>query len=268
MFDGSEIDLTDGTKQATFTLENKASLVNYNTNNTFAINIEHAFKADETQYVTNPFKTATGSIFTGSTLSSWSETDNLWNTISDSNNLTSANAYKVNYTTAKTATLSGTLNTGSPIVSLLATDADKNGWNLTGNPFTSGIDLENITNHTGAGNAFYIYDATTKNYKLYQKGGVVLNDATQYVEALQGFFVKAETDVDLTLDNTAQTHYFGRTTKGGESISDFIKIKAEGNNYSDEMIVRFSKDADKEIHYHSLIDYVTELKHFLMIIFL
>lgn len=246
MLDGSEVILTDGTKTGTFILDKEASLLNMSSKNTFSLQTAHDMTAGKTEYLSIPFYKSTASMFGFLTLQAWSESSNSWSSLFSTDELNPGVSYSIISGTTESKTLSGNVTAGSPVLNLKSTDVASSGWNLLGNPYLSAIDLEKIITPTGVTNSFYIYNPATMNFQVFQKGGLNLNGASSYVMPYQGFFVKAEKDVDFTINNDAQLHYFGSPAPATSSVANFIKFKVSGNNLSDEAAIRFSNTADSE----------------------
>jgi PKD repeat protein len=150
----------------------------------------------------------------------------------------------------------GALNTGNISPAVTATDdngggigADE-GWNFVGNPFPSAIDLGEY------GNVFPGYTWTNLDYTVYLWNGVQYasynpntdppsstNGGTRYVPSMQSFFVKAhDFNPAITIPNSARVH----NAQANYKISDdqqTIRLRAEGNGYSDEMLIMANKAA-------------------------
>jgi len=131
----------------------------------------------------------------------------------------------------------------SPVISYTADKGGNDGWNLVGNPYTSALDWENAawvkTNLEGG---IYFYDGT--NYQTYNGGYGVPATATQYIPAMQGFFVKATaTGSALTIPKASQVHNGQQYYKENREVVDALRLKMTRNGYSDETLIRFSEDA-------------------------
>jgi hypothetical protein len=123
------------------------------------------------------------------------------------------------------------------------------GWNLIGNPFTSGVDADDLILGSDLGNTIYF----TKNnayltYNITTHTGT--NGASDTIPPLQAFFVKALSDSrDKAVTIPASSRF--RTVKsfykkGGGDNPEFPILKLnvnDGANVTDETIVYFFKDA-------------------------
>jgi hypothetical protein len=132
------------------------------------------------------------------------------------------------------------------------------GWNLVGNPYPCALDWDNagwVSARTNINNCLYMWDGDNGNYVYYgggtsyQFGGQTLNaDANvRYVPAMQSFFVKATAAPVFSIPDDARVHYSGLMYKNDEDKTeysfDYIKLQAEYNEFTDQMIVRFFDDA-------------------------
>ena len=133
-------------------------------------------------------------------------------------------------------------------------DADNQGWNLIGNPYTAILDWDAAVSGgaipVGAENAIYFFDddgtGAQSNYRYYVPStggtyGVGTNDVTGKIPLGQAFFIKTNTDnVTLNLNKSFRTHDTQSFYK--DNSQEFIKLQVS-NNYSDETIIRIVDDA-------------------------
>ena len=161
-------------------------------------------------------------------------------------------------------------NTGSysPSVSFTLNDNGNgagdyyDGWNIVGNPYPCALDWDNANwTKTGITNTVYMWDGDNGNYIYYNDGspedhvsgvGQTLNsDADgRYIPAMQSFAIKASSSPTFTIPQEARVHHVkDMYKKGDEEVTDFqyIKLKAEDGNFTDEMIVRFLDNATEAI---------------------
>ncbi|NPA67182.1 MAG: M6 family metalloprotease domain-containing protein [Chlorobi bacterium] len=192
----------------------------------------------------------------------WSGTDydaasaNPW--VSPSGNLESGKGYIYNYFD-ETLTFTGKLNdnTSTGALNITYTDHGANapnnsnydnfdGWVLLGNPYTSAIDWNSSEVGYAAANlnnAIYVYDDNAHTYTTYVNGSGT-NGGSQYIPAMQGFFVKATASGTLNIGSGARVHNSQAFIKNsGETPDNFIRLKVSKNGYNDETIVKFSEDA-------------------------
>ena len=169
-----------------------------------------------------------------------------------------------------TLNFAGNINVGDYSLTLYKSssgvDADQ-GWNLIGNPYSSAIDWDLTaaglpnTGQNKVEGAVYLFDGdgtgANTNYRYYVPAdpgtggtyGVGSSDATRYIPVGQGFFIRTRKD-GLTADiNVSQRVHNTQSfyKKNNEIHPDLLRITAEGNGKSDEMTIRFIKNATDSI---------------------
>jgi len=165
-----------------------------------------------------------------------------------SGNMGVAQGYVYNYF-ATTLTYTGQLNDNTSTNSISvpytnhgvnapngASYDDFDGWVFIGNPYTSAIDWDNPAVAHAAANlndAIYCYDDK--------------NGGTQYIPAMQGFFVKGdatETGGTLNIGAAARVHNAQAYWKTAyETPENFLRLKITGNGYADETVLRMLNGA-------------------------
>ncbi|MBW6502612.1 MAG: hypothetical protein K0B05_14570, partial [Bacteroidales bacterium] len=166
-------------------------------------------------------------------------------------NLVPGEGYNVYfYEPSVVKTFGGNLNTSDETEQLSYTGEEDNseakGWNLLGNPFSSGLDWDAIAESLpGAGeieNAIYF---TRNNVWVSYVGGVgTPGDVTGNIPPMQGFFVKTNTTgQSLTLPLAARVHSTQNRYKGDGKAIPLIRLKLENNKYSDETVIRLDDKA-------------------------
>jgi len=126
---------------------------------------------------------------------------------------------------------------------------DFDGWNFISNPYTSAIDWDNTSiNHAAANldDAVYYYDGANSQYSSWIAGAGT-NGGTQFIPAMQGFFVKANASGTLNIPAGALVHNaqsFWKSSK--DTPENFLKLQISGNGYTDETIIRFNENATEE----------------------
>ncbi len=125
------------------------------------------------------------------------------------------------------------------------------GWNIIGNPYPCALDFTALTLNN-INNCLYMWDGDAVNYKYYNNGGTsyddgsnIVNGATQYIPAMQSFAIKTTgSSPSITIDNSDRTHKTQNMWKSPKNApnygqTQFVKLKTQDGNFSDETIVRF-----------------------------
>ncbi len=121
------------------------------------------------------------------------------------------------------------------------------GNNLVPNPYPSAIDWDAASGwtKTNIANSVYVWPSgeTEGNYATWIDG-VGVNNGSRYIPAGQSFIVNATASSPvLTMNDNVRVHNSQAFYKGGGQIADLLRIKAEANNYADEVVVRFTENA-------------------------
>ncbi len=168
--------------------------------------------------------------------------------------------YAYYYNGYETLVFNGTLNTGAyttgqgglPALSYTDFNSDgddsKDGWNLVGNPYPSAIDWDMLS-LTHIDNSLYFWNGS--NYEYYVGSGGTDYEGTgtlsgnSYIPAMQAFFVKANApNPQISFTNAARVasskNFYKKSKK---QQAEFVKLKVENNDYSDETIIRFIPQA-------------------------
>ena len=156
----------------------------------------------------------------------------------------------------KELSFSGTLNTGDKNINCTLTDG-QSGWNLVGNPYPSAVDWDLVDTDIPANlnKTFYVFDGATQAFKYYLKGGEG-NTATQYLPAMQGFFVECNNAAGATLEftNTYRASVQKSFLKNENSNQNVITLKVSGNEIDDQTTIYFKDqttagfDRDFDVH--------------------
>jgi len=192
-----------------------------------------------------PLTTSTANLFVGAYLYQLDVAANSWTTVGNSLNtpLDETKGYMIYYPAAThTFVFEGPMNAGSftPTV-VYAGD----GNNLVPNPYPSAIDWDASSGwtKTNISAVIYVWSAAGGNYASYvQQVGTL--EGSRYIPSGQAFITKA-TGVSpvLSMNDNVRVHNSQAFYKGDEWIQDMLRIKAEANNYSDEVVVRFTENA-------------------------
>lgn len=150
-----------------------------------------------------------------------------------------------------TYSISGQLNTGSVNANLsFAGEEYENGFNLLGNPFTSGLDWDYIVENTSFPDytSHGIYFTKENVQYSYVSGVLVPNDGipapSGVIPPMQGFFVKTySTGNTINLTSAARTHDDIPERYKGTSSIPLVRLEFSDNGARDETVVRFAEKA-------------------------
>jgi len=149
-----------------------------------------------------------------------------------------------------TITFGGLFNTSNSVKSLAYSGLPTmHGFNLLGNPFSSGLNWNDIIN-----SVYFPYPLNTSkglyftrdNIQCTYAAGVgVPGDVTGIIPPMQGFFVKTySTGNSITLPNAARTHENIHSRYKGETIIPLVRLAIfEEAVLNDETVVRFDEAA-------------------------
>ncbi len=141
----------------------------------------------------------------------------------------------------------GILNTGNIILPVSASGSDTYHWNLLGNPYPSSLiwDLVKAANisflQTGA---VYYLDQATGAYLSYNAG---LGAGSPYVPPMQGFFVSISSEPNNFIVNNSMRTNLGASNYYKVDFDNLLILEAVGNNYSDNIYLRFDVNSTPEI---------------------
>jgi len=192
-------------------------------------------------------------------LKEWGEDTYTWSYITPTNYpLAVGIGYEV-WSTLGNPTVSysgGVLNSGDISPALIATDVngggigENEGWNFVGNPYPSAIDWGTNNNpvsgyvRTNIDNAIYIWNGAqygVYNPSLNGGNGSGTNGASQVIQSMQSFFVKANsTGPALTIPNGARQHSSLSNLKSSEEIQR-ISLSVDGNGETDEIYIEVNE---------------------------
>jgi len=152
-------------------------------------------------------------------------------------------------------TFSGQLNTADAAMALgFSGDATLNGFNLLGNPFSSGLNWDDIIN-----SVYYTYPSSTSkgiyftrdNVQCTYIGGVgIPGDVTGIIPPMQGFFTKTySTGNTITLPAAARVQDYIHARYKGSTIIPLVRLSLAEDTLSDETVVRFDIAAKSDIDY-------------------
>lgn len=167
----------------------------------------------------------------------------------------------VRSTSSVTLDTRGTIGQGTVNINLTAqSGGGDDGWNLTGNPYPSPIDWDNVeaSDRPSMNNAIYIKDNTSVGSQAagtfisYVDGVSTSGEAfTGEIAAGQAFWVKANGNTTLTLRESHKTSssatFYRVSNKPIAQSQSLIRITAEGNDRKDALVIRFKDGATKQL---------------------
>ena len=123
------------------------------------------------------------------------------------------------------------------------------GFNLLGNPFSSGLNWDDVINGT-----YFPYPVNTSKGLYFTRNNLQCSyiagvgnpsDVTGIIPPMQGFFVKTNsTGNSITLPSAARTHNNIHSRYKGETIIPLVRLAIyEAEISNDETVVRFDTDA-------------------------
>ena len=154
-----------------------------------------------------------------------------------------------------TGTLNNNISTSYPLTHTIANT--NKGWNHVGNPYPSALDWDATSGwtKTNIDNTVYYWNpsAGVGNYSYYVgsgsapwSGGTSVNNGTRNIPSMQGFIVHCNNvgGGSIKIENDARIHNAQAYYKETNNLTDFLRLKVLGNNYSDEIVIRFFADAE------------------------
>lgn len=189
----------------------------------------------------------------------WYGHETVWNATHGSLNFIPGRGYLISYEAENpTKEFKGTLNSGSVTVPLTRSPgtADQFGYNLVGNPYPSSIDWKSTSGwdrdmlvETSGGYNIWIWNHEEQNYGVYNSavGDSGTLGVSRYIAPTQGFFVKADHNGNLKVNNNARVHEgSGNWMRNSKSNTQLISLKVEsGNNKgSDQILVDFGYETE------------------------
>ncbi|NOR28558.1 MAG: hypothetical protein GQ540_08530 [Lutibacter sp.] len=155
----------------------------------------------------------------------------------------------------------GNLNNGNVSYSLTANStADPliTGFNLIGNPYPSSIDWKASSGWTrsnlldsGGGYDMWIWNPAANNYGVFNSADLVgTNDVTQYIAPMQGFFVRAASNANISMSNDIRLHTGASNWMKSSNIKNKIsnlKVQIASNSGFgfDEVLLQFGHTSNK-----------------------
>ncbi len=172
-------------------------------------------------------------------------------------NLTPGNGYDFFAANDQKYTFSGQLNTGTFVMNLNFTtppgSSSLNGFNLLGNPYSSGLDWDYILNNTPfpANTSKSLYFTRDNAQCSYINGVGIPSDVTGIIPPMQGFFIKTYStgnSITLPAEGRVQENIHSRYKKGLEIIP-LVRLSLAEGTLTDETVVRFDAAAKSGLDY-------------------
>jgi len=159
-------------------------------------------------------------------------------------NLTVGKGYNYYYTSSYKFTFSGDINVSSVFPTITyGGAATLHGFNLLGNPFSSGLDWNTIINDAGfptsTSKGLYF---TRNNSQCSYIAGVGYPDAsvTGIIPPMQGFFIHTTiASTTLPLLAGARVHDIPARYKGEKEIIPLVRLQLDNDSTKDNTVVRF-----------------------------
>jgi len=142
-------------------------------------------------------------------------------------------------------TFSGSLITANQPMLLSYSGTAHSGFNLLGNPFSSGLDWNTIINTNYPSSTSKGLYFTRNNAQCSYVGGVgIPGDVTGIIPPMQGFFVKTSAiDQTINLTPSARTHANIHARYKGAYIIPLVRLSLLEDTITDETVVRFDESA-------------------------
>jgi hypothetical protein len=152
-------------------------------------------------------------------------------------------------------TFSGQLNTADASIALgFSGDATLHGFNLLGNPFSSGLNWDDVIN-----SVYFTYPTSTSKSLYFTRdnvqcsyiGGVgTPGDVTGIIPPMQGFFNKTySTGNTITLPAAARVQGNIHSRYKGSTVIPLVRLSLAEGKLTDETVVRFDAAAKSDLDY-------------------
>lgn len=121
------------------------------------------------------------------------------------------------------------------------------GWNLIGNPFTSGIKVSEGDWGTNTSGSFWVWDTAFNNGDYRACNGLGVGDFTSGVIPIsQSFFVYAETTGNYNIPKAAQSHGGDEFYKE-EKSNDFVRLQLDAGSKGNTLYIGFTEQGSSGI---------------------
>lgn len=126
---------------------------------------------------------------------------------------------------------------------------ENDGWNLVGNPFSSGMDLEKLS-YTDISEVMYVYDKTNvgDEYRFYEIGDEQNSEFDGIIPPFQGFWVKAVNSSSAIAPVTkSEVEANGSSTVYKRSEIPVVKLGLTYGDYQSNAYLKFSYSGSRDI---------------------
>jgi hypothetical protein len=191
-------------------------------------------------------------------MTDYSESADAWNSYfetSNVNNLESGKGYLLRRTDDGIVTYSGTLTGGTKTVAI---SKSGEGWNCIGNPYPSALKMNDAadenynflkTNATLLDASYaciYIWDDASTQYKILGNVSFGGRDLGQnFLQAGQGFFIKAKEESDVTFENTMQSHQTTTVLKSSNVSWPGIELSLTEDKTISSAVIAFNEEMNE-----------------------
>jgi len=170
--------------------------------------------------------------------------------------LLAGHGYNYYSAASHTYTISGQINANETSVPLaynsggFTPNALQQGYNLIGNPFTCGIDWDEVVTYNGgifpdvvAPAIYFRVNGLTYTYNTGVTNPNTYNADGSLIPPMQGFFVKSNTNNTLLkIPVSSKTHTANKRYKG-DIIIPLVRLQIENSGKIDQTVVRFDEKA-------------------------
>ena len=192
----------------------------------------------------------------------WPEAHVTPNTTTEATDFIPGRGYLYSVQTATpTNAFAGKLNNGIvsyPITANNTVDPLLTGFNLIGNPYPCAIDWKATSGWTrsnlldsGGGYDMWIWNPVANNYGVYNSVvSTGTNGVTQYIASMQGFFVRAASNADISMTNDIRLHTgasnWMKPSQVKNAISNLkVKIASNSKLGFDEILLQFGHTSNE-----------------------
>lgn len=231
-------------------------LLNYGTltnNGAATMQAERYVAAAQWHLVASPLNSsvsATSVFAAGDKIYTYDETQTTQNAAwISASTLTHGIGYLIKSPTAKTVTFGNSFFTGhytTPALSYSNTLPTRKGYNLIANPYPCAIDWSLLyTQNSSISNTYWVWNGSV--YATCQSDGSATNGGSLYIQPMQGFTVRAtNTGQTVSFTDAVKTKNTGTQYFRNATVNNSIRLKTNGNNYSDDVLILFTPGANSE----------------------